>query len=129
MDLRKQKLGPSSRIQYEVKTAFSGENVHRMCQGKENRLFVQSDDGVLEVDISATTSRRIRSGWGYMCYVPDPRRLLVVSSQDGVCAVSSDDNNVVWRIETSKNEASWLHADLFFVLVSMWLPQQYMVPI
>ena len=26
-------------------------------------------------------------------------------------------------------EASWLHAELFFVLVSMWLPQQHMVSI
>ena len=29
----------------------------------------------------------------------------------------------------SNKEASWLHAELFFVLVSMWLPQQHMVSI
>ena len=29
----------------------------------------------------------------------------------------------------SNKVASWLHAELFFVLVSMWLPQQHMVSI
>ena len=29
----------------------------------------------------------------------------------------------------NNKEASWLHAELFFVLVSMWLPQQHMVSI
>ena len=34
----------------------------------------------------------------------------------------------VTKLNTNK-EASWLHAELFFVLVSMWLPQQHMVSI
>ena len=29
----------------------------------------------------------------------------------------------------NNKEASWLHAELFFVLVSMWLPQQHLVSI
>ena len=39
----------------------------------------------------------------------------------------------VMEVESEKDknnkEASWLHAELFFVLVSMWLPQQHMVSI
>ena len=31
--------------------------------------------------------------------------------------------------EEDNKEASWLHAELFFVLVSMWLPQQHLVSI
>ena len=31
--------------------------------------------------------------------------------------------------QNTNKEASWLHAELFFVLVSMWLPQQHMVSI
>ena len=34
----------------------------------------------------------------------------------------------LFKYSTNK-EASWLHAELFFVLVSMWLPQQHMVSI
>ena len=36
----------------------------------------------------------------------------------------------LWENDAKSNkEASWLHAELFFVLVSMWLPQQHMVSI
>ena len=31
--------------------------------------------------------------------------------------------------KNNNKEARWLHAELFFVLVSMWLPQQHMVSI
>ena len=44
---------------------------------------------------------------------------------------SSGDNSLekILPEETDNKEASWLHAEQFFVLVSMWLPQQHMVPI
>ena len=44
-----------------------------------------------------------------------------------------EDGSTNKRQKSGKNsnnkEASWLHAELFFVLVSMWLPQQHMVSI
>ena len=38
-------------------------------------------------------------------------------------------NNTSSPKANNNKEASWLHAELFFVLVSMWLPQQHMVSI
>ena len=98
-------FGSSSSIQYEVITAFSGE-VSRMCQGEENRLFVQSSgDNVLELDTSTTTFTKVRTintGAGFsLCYVPDPHRLFVVSdgNRDEVRVVSCDDDTVEWRVK------------------------------
>ena len=99
-------FGSGSSMQYEVITAFSGENVLRMCHGEENRLFVQSSGGnVLELDTSTTTFTKLRTihtGRGYnLCYVPDPHRLLVVSDVERyeVRAASCDDDTVVWRLQ------------------------------
>ena len=106
MDLNKQ-TGNSSEsqlTQYEVKTAFSGKQVSRMCHGEENRLFVRlPDEAVLELDTSTTTFTKVRyinTGWGLgLCYVPDPHRLLVVSYHNEFCAVTCDSNKEVWRVK------------------------------
>ena len=45
---------------------------------------------------------------------------------------SNNNNNTILiypHKQVLNKEASWLHAELFFVLVSMWLPQQHMVSI
>ena len=106
MNLNKQ-TGSSSEsglMRYEMITAFSGEFVSRMCLGEENRLFVQSSDGVvLELDTSTTTFTKVKTisighqlSYYGLCYEPDPYRLLVVSGESEVRAVSCDNNEVVW---------------------------------
>ena len=105
MDLSKQKGNSSeSQIQYEVVKAFSGEWVWRMCHCEENRLFVQSSDGVLELDISTTSFTKVKainSGWGHgLCYVPYPHRLLVVIDVNEVRAVCCDDKKPVWTVNS-----------------------------
>ena len=100
------RFGSGSSIQCEVITAFSGEEVERMCQGEENRMFVLSSGGVLELDTSSTTFTKVKiMNIGYssyyigLCYMPDPHRLLVVSDGNEVRAVSCDDNTVVWKVK------------------------------
>ena len=85
----------SQLMQYKAITAFSGEIVWRMCQGEENRLFVQSVAGVLELNTSTTTFIKLRTiSTGVsrplyvLCYVPDPHRLLVVGDENEVRAAS-----------------------------------------
>ena len=83
-----------SSMQYEVITAFSGEAVWLMCHGEENRLFVDAGSVALELDTSTTTFTKVKTfhtGLCYsLCYVPDPHRLLVVSGNYEVRAISSD---------------------------------------
>ena len=108
MDLNKQ-TGLSSEsklIQYEVITAFSGDEFGRMCHGEENRLFVRlHDDAVLELDTSTTTFTKVRyinTGYDHgLCYVPDPHRFLVVSYDNEFCAVTCDSNKEVWKVKNS----------------------------
>ena len=105
MNLNKQ-LSADSLIEYEVITAFKGKWLEYMCHGEENRIFIQSrDDIVLELDTSTTAFkqvRRIKTGHSYsLCYVPDPHRLIVVSDGNEVCAVSCDNNKVVWKTRSS----------------------------
>ena len=90
------KLRQSRSGLYDVTSAFSGENVGRMCHGEEKSIFVKSSDGaVLELNISATTFtkvKKIRIGDDNgLCYVPDPHRLLIVCDENEVRAVSCDD--------------------------------------
>ena len=112
MDLYTQKLSFAPLIQCWVITALSGRRVKSMCQGEENRLFVGSDDTVLELDTSTTTFTKVKTintGSAYsLCYLPDPYRLLVVSDEHGssygeVHALSCDDNEVTWRTEKSED--------------------------
>ena len=77
-----------------------------MCQGEENRLFVQLRDHVLELDTSTTTFTKVRTirvpdslNIYSLCYVPDPYQLLVVRDDDNISAVSCDDDKGVWRLE------------------------------
>ena len=84
MNLNKQNPNSGPKIQYEVITAFNGDWVGHMCQGEDNKLFVQSDnDTVLELDRSTTAFTKVRTintGPTYsLCYVPDG--LLVVSHE------------------------------------------------
>ena len=113
MNLNKQKENGSKSklLQYEVITALCGENVYDMCQGEENRLFVQSGHfDVLELDTSTTTFTKLKTIYigstvalYGLCYVPDPHRLLVVCFLGEVRAVSCDDNTVVWRAKKDKD--------------------------
>ena len=106
MDLNKQ-TGLSSEsklIQYEVITAFSGDEFGRMCHGEENRLFVRlHDDAVLELDTSTTTFTKVRfinTDYDHgLCYVPDPHRFLVVSYDNEFRAVTCDSNKEVWKVK------------------------------
>ena len=85
--------------QNDVITAFSGEDVYRMVQGEENRLFGK----VLELDTSTTRFTQVKTintGWGHdLCYVPDPHRVLEFSSEKGLHVVSCDDKNIVCRLK------------------------------
>ena len=92
--------------QNDVITAFSGEDVYRMVQGEENRLFVEIGNGkALELDTSTTRFTQVRTintGWGHgLCYVPDPHRVLQLqfSSGKGLHAVFCDDKNTVCRLK------------------------------
>ena len=102
-------FGSGSSIQYEVITAFSVAQVGRMCQGEENRMFVQSRDVVLELDTSTTAFTKLKTihtgGCFSLCYVPDLQRLLVVSDghADEVRSVSCDDNTVLWWVKKDDN--------------------------
>ena len=109
MNLNKQKgnSSESQLMQYEVITAFSGEKVRRMCHGEENKIYALSSDGaVLELDISTKTFTKVKTInigstiflYG-LCNVPDPHRHLVVSNENGVRAVSCDDNKEAWRVK------------------------------
>ena len=115
MNLNKQKgnSSESQLIQYEVITAFRGQWVRHMCQGEENRLFVQSSDSVvLELNTSTTTFTKVRTIdigdlrflYG-LCYVPDSHRLLVISDRDEVRAVSCDDKKTIWTVHSDLNKA------------------------
>ena len=92
------------KIQNDVITAFSGQHVYRMVQGEENRLFVEIGNGkVLELDTSTTRFTQVRTintGWGHgLCYVPDPHRVLELSSENGLHVVSCDDKNTVCSLK------------------------------
>ena len=108
MDLTKQRNSSESQLmQYEMIRAFSGKWVRHMCQGEENRIFVQSYGNVLELDTSTTTFTEVRTIdtsrlgiYNYLCYVPHPHRLLVAyDDEGGVHAVSCDDNKEAWRVK------------------------------
>ena len=103
MNINKQRPSSDSQIEYEVITAFSGEEVYRMCHGEENRLFVLlGNDTVLELDTSTKTFIKVKTidiRDGPFSYVPEPHRLIVVSDKNETCAVSCDDNKVVWKLQ------------------------------
>ena len=106
MNLNKQKRSSSESqlIQYKLKTAFRGDKVDHMVHGEENRLFIDAGGVVLELDTSDTPFTKVRTirsdeDLCALCYVPDPHRLLVVSGHYKVCAVSRDNNNIVWTTE------------------------------
>ena len=103
LDLNKQNPNSGTKTQYEVITAFSGEGVGCMYQGEEKRIFVKIWHAVQELDTSTTTFTKVRSiGTGRTYgYVPDPHRLFVVRDKGDICALSYDNNIVVWRIEES----------------------------
>ena len=107
LNKRKENISESQLMQYEVITAFSGKMVDSMCHGEGNRIFVQSSKGyVMELDTSTTTFAKLKSiHTGLvksMCYVPHPHRLIVVSDEHEVRAMSYNDYNgtiVVWKRE------------------------------
>ena len=103
MNLNKQELSSESQL-IELETAFRGEKVSHMVQGEESMLFVDVGGVVLELDTSTTTFTKVRTirsdeDLCALCYVPDPHRLLVVSGHYKVCAVSRENNNIVWTTD------------------------------
>ena len=100
------------KVKYEVTTAFSGENVSRMCLGNQNRIFVRTSNDILELDTSSTTFTKvniIRSVTRFsdryyhfsqgLCFVPGPIGLLLVSSRDEIHVLSYDDNETEWFVK------------------------------
>ena len=109
MNLNKQKPNNSESqlIQPEVIIAFSGEKIGRMCHAEENRLFIHLLVDVLELDTSTTTFTKVRTVkidstvflYG-LCYVPDPHQLLVFSCFNESYAVSFEDKQTIWRVNS-----------------------------
>ena len=141
MNLTKQHRGPTHSYscisQSEVITAFSGECVHSMCQGEENRIFVLSGDDVLELDTSTTIFTELKTIHtdlsvfrNNLCHMPDPHRLLVVSDWNEVRAMSCDDNKVVWRV-TKGEDFSPSHSlyipDHNAIIIADWVKNRVVV--
>ena len=121
MNLNKQKRSSSESQLIELKTAFRGEKVSHMVQGEESMLFVDVGGVVLELDTSTKPFAKVRTirsdeDLCALCYVPDPHRLLVVSGHYKVCAVSRDNNNIVW---TSEYRRHFLYIPSYDVILAV----------
>ena len=87
----------------DVVTAFSGEEVYKMCSGW-HKLFVSihGTDQVLELDTSSTAFTKVRTfssghgGFYDMCYAPHPLNLLVTTGQGTIAAVDCTTGELAW---------------------------------
>ena len=92
----------------EVKTAFSGQKVNKICEGEEKRMFVtvNGEKLILELDCSSlefTQSRNFKitnKNPQSICYVPSPPGLLVVVGDVSIQGISCRTGEICWTFKT-----------------------------